>query len=426
MLSKIKKDMKGITLIALVITIIVLLILAGVSIAMLTEQNGILSQANTAKTQTEIADAKEQAKLDIVAWQSDKMEKGKDSTLSDSIIKGILTGKDYVKEAKDTSFITAKGDHEIPYSDLYTKTDTGTGKVQPGVIVEKTEKNNYSDGADTATVPAGFTVSGIPEEQKISTGLVIYDIPKGTEVDWKSDIDNIRATYNQFVWIPVKEGEYERDLTYPSFYGKPLETTPEGTISDTGYLPEGIKPETDSAENSENAERNAVMKYNGFYIGRYEAGENGGKVETKQNATVYDEETQTEFKRIAKTMYDNTNQNVRSAMCSGIQWDMVMHFVDQKNDAKGNLFDVRVNDENRHNNTGVTKSGLNDYDKVQNIYDLESNCFEYVAEKNNTSHSFVDRGGTYRESSSDRASIRYSNNDAASSRVTFRPTLYIL
>ena len=142
MLSKIKKDMKGITLIALVITIIVLLILAGVSIAMLTGKNGILSQANTAKTQTEIADAKEQAKLDIVAWQSDKMEKGKDSTLSDSIIKGILTGKDYVKEAKDTSFITAKGDHEIPYSDLYTKTDTGTGKVQPGVIVEKTEKNN--------------------------------------------------------------------------------------------------------------------------------------------------------------------------------------------------------------------------------------------------------------------------------------------
>ena len=424
MLSKIKKDMKGITLIALVITIIVLLILAGVSIAMLTGQNGILSQANTAKTQTEIADAKEQAKLDIVAWQSDKMEKGKDSTLSDSIIKGILTGKDYVKEAKDTSFITAKGDHEIPYSDLYTKTDTGTGKVQPGVIVEKTEKNNYSDGADTATVPAGFTVSGISEEQKISTGLVIYDIPKGTEVDWKSDIDNIRATYNQFVWIPVEEGEYERDLTYPSYYDEPLETTPEGTISDTGYLPEGIKPETDSAENSETAERNAVIKYNGFYIGRYEAGEEGGNVVSKQNATVYVEETQTEFKRIAKTMYDNTNQNVRSAMCSGIQWDMVMHFVDGKNDAKGNLFDVRVYDENRHNGTDVTKSGLNDYDKVQNIYDLESNCLEYVAEKINTSD--VYRGGVYSKNSDERASIRRSNFYYLSGNVTFRPTLYIL
>ena len=50
---------KGITLIALVITIIVLLILAGVSIAMLTGQNGILTQAQNASTQTEIAEEKE-------------------------------------------------------------------------------------------------------------------------------------------------------------------------------------------------------------------------------------------------------------------------------------------------------------------------------------------------------------------------------
>ena len=47
------KERKGITLIALVITIIVLLILAGVSVAMLTGQNGILTQAQKAKTTTE-------------------------------------------------------------------------------------------------------------------------------------------------------------------------------------------------------------------------------------------------------------------------------------------------------------------------------------------------------------------------------------
>ena len=49
------KNNKGITLIALVITIIVLLILAGVSIAMLTGNNGILTQANSAKDNTEKA-----------------------------------------------------------------------------------------------------------------------------------------------------------------------------------------------------------------------------------------------------------------------------------------------------------------------------------------------------------------------------------
>ena len=58
------KNKKGITLIALVITIIVLLILAGVSIAMLTGQNGILTQAQRAKSETENAAKNEAAILD--------------------------------------------------------------------------------------------------------------------------------------------------------------------------------------------------------------------------------------------------------------------------------------------------------------------------------------------------------------------------
>ena len=63
--EKIKlKENKGITLIALVITIIVLLILAGVSIAMLTGENGILSQATKAKEETEKAQANEALILD--------------------------------------------------------------------------------------------------------------------------------------------------------------------------------------------------------------------------------------------------------------------------------------------------------------------------------------------------------------------------
>ena len=63
--EKIKlKESKGITLIALVITIIVLLILAGVSIAMLTGENGILSQAAKAKEETEKAQSNEALILD--------------------------------------------------------------------------------------------------------------------------------------------------------------------------------------------------------------------------------------------------------------------------------------------------------------------------------------------------------------------------
>ena len=60
---KITRKDGGITLIALVLTIIVLLILAGVSIAMLTGDNGILTQANKAKTETEYKGAEEKVKL---------------------------------------------------------------------------------------------------------------------------------------------------------------------------------------------------------------------------------------------------------------------------------------------------------------------------------------------------------------------------
>ena len=66
----IRKNEKGITLIALVITIIVLLILAGVSIAMLTGQNGILTQAQNSKTTTEYKSAEEKVKLAIMAARS--------------------------------------------------------------------------------------------------------------------------------------------------------------------------------------------------------------------------------------------------------------------------------------------------------------------------------------------------------------------
>ncbi len=64
------KERKGITLIALVITIIVLLILAGVSIAMLTGQNGILTQAQKAKTTTDNKSAEEKVKLAVMAARS--------------------------------------------------------------------------------------------------------------------------------------------------------------------------------------------------------------------------------------------------------------------------------------------------------------------------------------------------------------------
>ena len=75
------KGKKGITLIALVITIIVLLILAGVTIATLTGDNGLLSKATQARENTIIAQEKEQIAL---AWNSLVLDK-----ITDTIVKNI-------------------------------------------------------------------------------------------------------------------------------------------------------------------------------------------------------------------------------------------------------------------------------------------------------------------------------------------------
>ena len=58
-----RRKQNGITLIALVITIIVLLILAAVSIATLTGENGILTRTTDSKTSTEIAEEREKVEL---------------------------------------------------------------------------------------------------------------------------------------------------------------------------------------------------------------------------------------------------------------------------------------------------------------------------------------------------------------------------
>ena len=446
--KSIKKQAKGITLIALVITIIVLLILAAVSIATLTGENGILTRAQDAKEETEVAEEKEAIQLAYAGAVAEK--RGTGDITADDLNREFETNGTNAK-AVDNGDGTITVTFDPPSNRVYTIDSNGniteegtsenpgggqTGSVQPGKIVESTVKNNYTDtDGDTATVPAGFVVSEIPEEQKVSSGLVIYDIPEEelASVDWTAtNADgayNVQTLYNQFVWIPVAtDGEYIRDFSYPSRYyinntWTNSETTPEGsTFTDTGYLPEGIQG-ADDAESNEEAERNAVMKYNGFYIARYEAGQDGTTVISKQDATVYTNITQTNSKSTAKTMYNNSS--VKSALCSGIQWDMAMKFVDGKNDAKGNTYNVRVYDANRHT-ASKTTAGKNEYDKVQNIYDLEGNCYEYVAEKNNISTPFVSRGGGYNKNSFSRASLRYSNFDNASILITFRPALYIM
>ena len=94
------KKQTGITLIVLVVTIIVLIILAGVSIAMLVGENGIITQAQTAKTQTEQAALKE--KLDLIA-----LERELNGSLSSTTV-----------EDETDVFLDMMGDKEITQEDV--------------------------------------------------------------------------------------------------------------------------------------------------------------------------------------------------------------------------------------------------------------------------------------------------------------------
>lgn len=93
---------------------------------MLSGDNGILQKATDAKISSERVEAKEQAQIDIMALITDKTANNEDATLDDEKVKGFLTGKSYVKDGQpgNESFLTAKGEYRIPYSELYTASDT--------------------------------------------------------------------------------------------------------------------------------------------------------------------------------------------------------------------------------------------------------------------------------------------------------------
>ena len=103
--KKIKKSTKGITLIALVITIIVLLILAAVSIAILTGENGILTRANEAKTETE--EVKEDELRRLTALEAA-------TNLEDTIYKDNSTGEEKtVTIPAETAVLQVEGENTL-------------------------------------------------------------------------------------------------------------------------------------------------------------------------------------------------------------------------------------------------------------------------------------------------------------------------
>ena len=173
------KEAKGITLIALVITIIVLLILAGVTIATLTGDNGILKQADKAKTETTMGEEKEAIGL---AYNGAKTEK----------LGGVITAGDLNTQfTKNGTKATASGEETIKVDfetgRSYTLDDHG--KIEEWIDIAKYVKvGDYVDYNPTITTKDGTT--------SVETSKLSYSSPigKATEHGNGNSVQNFTAT----------------------------------------------------------------------------------------------------------------------------------------------------------------------------------------------------------------------------------------
>ena len=144
---------KGITLIALIMTIVVLLILAGVSIAMLTGQNGILTQANSAKSETSKAEVVERINLALNAVKAKVYEKQvssstynpiASSTAPESSIITVLTndGISTTTPANGVyAYSLADGVLTISYYNTTTNVGTAGEPVEGSIVLDLTDPN---------------------------------------------------------------------------------------------------------------------------------------------------------------------------------------------------------------------------------------------------------------------------------------------
>ena len=279
--KKMAKERRGVTLIALVITIIVLLILAGVTIAMLTGDNGIISKAMQAKNKTEEARKTEEAGL--------------------KKIENYINGK--------------SAEAGVVIQDLKSIKSDGT---EGEVIGEK-----VSDGAEgVVPVPNGFYYVGgtVKSGAVISDNLADKDKYKGQEVVG-TDLSG-----NQFVFIPVNgiDLKYEQDHTYDGKHEYVYTTELSGYTSQSEW-------------SDGSGEQASVKNYGGFFIGRYEAGypdeiKEGTIVNYKNSATgkvpvskagvaSWNLVNQTVAKAATESMYNAANSKVKSKLVDSYAWD---------------------------------------------------------------------------------------------------------
>ena len=228
MLKNTLRRNKGITLIALVVTIIVLLILAGISISMLTGQNGILNRAQEAKSKTEKGSAREELELAITSLGMDYHINGQGGTFRDYIfsheaeLKKEL-GSDDVTLNKTENTITYKGK-------IFTVNEDGSIEAVDGIALTDTKKTLQ-------------IVDGTAEEATLTANLINLD----GSITWSSNKPSIVTVTGNGTTATIKAVAEGTATITASCSGK--SATCEVTVKQIKYASSlTIKGETEVAE----------------------------------------------------------------------------------------------------------------------------------------------------------------------------------
>ena len=348
-----QKFNQGITLVALVVTIVVLLILSSVSLNLVLGDNGIIVKAKEAAETTAAAQEKE-------AMERNLLEKELENSLSTPAVEPT----DGVK---------------IPTGFYYVG-----GTKASGIVISdnKNDKNKYRNQKVVGTDLLGNQYVWIPCTTDSSSSDLQYARTEwGVEVDGD---DNSRAIKDELTLT-------DASVTYSDA------DTANGINADVSKeIVAQIK-----------AEKASVAQYGGYYIGRYEVGRNSDTAVVKYNQTPYASITWSTAYGLAKKII--TNSEVNSYLCSSYAWDTAVNFIQNNSTAKnyatsiegfnGNWNPQAVKDPSgnvikpagtsQQLNTGLTT-------QFCNIFDMGGNEAEFTTELNpGTSETVVLRGGYY-------------------------------
>lgn len=417
---------KGVTLIALAVTIVVMLILAGVTISVLNGENGIVKQAQKAKEESKIKELKEKVRIDIAGKRVENIN----GELRVSVLKEILDK--YFDNVPVETQITSET--ELKAKEEYGKYEMKISDIDVGEITYETSYTIFKDvNGEQVPIPEGYIVSENSDENIVNKGLVISD-SRGNEYVWISCTVNSSSNklqYKRTEWGVEKDGTDNSRAIKDELTLKDIDVTYSKTDTDNG-INEEISKEIVAQIN---AEKESIKKYGGYYIGRYEVGKDNKTAVIKAEQEPYVNIKWSKAYELAKGI--GGGEGATTYLCSSYSWDTAINFIQNttgKNYAtsiigfNGNWKGQEVKDSSgkvikpvntaQRLNTGLTTA-------LCNIYDMGGNVGEFTTELNpGTSETVVLRGGYNNVNVP--AGYRWDGNSGtAVSNCGFRATLFL-